>query len=81
MNNDNTSANYGIVMSIRGSVVDVQFANKLPAIYTVLRAGDEEAMVMEVLAQIDEHRVLAIALTPTQGLARGMKVEDTGEPL
>jgi len=81
MNNDKAHANFGSVVSIRGSVVDVQFDNKLPTIYSVLSAGEDEAIVMEVLAQIDEHQVRAIALTPTQGLARGMKVEDTGEPL
>ena len=31
--------------------------------------------------QLDEHRVRGIALNPTQGLARGMTVEDTGGPL
>jgi F-type H+-transporting ATPase subunit beta len=81
MKNCNTTTNYGAVMSIRGSVVDVQFDTTLPEIYTVLRAGKEQAIVMEVLAQIDQHRVRAIALTPTHGLARGMRVEDTGEPL
>ena len=78
---NNNSANYGIVMSIRGSVVDAQFDNKLPAIYSVLHAGEGDAIVMEVHAQLGEHRVRAIALTPTQGLSRGMRVEDTGEPL
>ena len=68
-------------MSIRGSVVDAQFDNKLPAIYSVLHAGEGDAIVMEVLAQLGEHRVRAIALTPTQGLSRGMRVEDTGQPL
>jgi F-type H+-transporting ATPase subunit beta len=34
-----------------------------------------------VLAQLDAHRVRRIALTPTEGLARGMVVEDTGGPL
>jgi F-type H+/Na+-transporting ATPase subunit beta len=34
-----------------------------------------------VLAQLDAHHVRGIALTPTQGLARGMAVEDTGGPL
>ena len=81
MNSNSTSANYGIVMSIRGSVVDAQFDNKLPAIYSVLHAGEGDAIVMEVHAQLGEHRVRAIALTPTQGLSRGMRVEDTGEPL
>jgi F-type H+-transporting ATPase subunit beta len=34
-----------------------------------------------VLAQLDAHHVRGIALTPTQGLARGMAVEDTAGPL
>ena len=68
-------------MSVRGSVVDVKFDSQLPPIYTVLRAGDQQQIVIEVLAQLDAHRVRGIALTPTQGLARGMTVEDTGGPL
>jgi F-type H+-transporting ATPase subunit beta len=63
---------------VRGSVVDIRFDGHLPPIYSVLRAGDEEEIVIEVLAQRDAHRVRGIALTPTQGLARGMAVEDTG---
>jgi F-type H+-transporting ATPase subunit beta len=38
-------------------------------------------IAIEVLAQLDAHRVRGIALTPTQGLARGTAVEDTGGPL
>ena len=38
-------------------------------------------IVIEVLAQRDARHVRGIALTPTQGLARGMAVEDTGGPL
>jgi len=68
-------------VSVRGSVVDVRFDNQLPPIYTVLRTGDQQRIVIEVLAQLDAHRVRGIALTPTQGLARGMTVEDTGGPL
>jgi F-type H+-transporting ATPase subunit beta len=71
----------GVVVSVRGSVVDVRFEGSLPAIYTVLRAGEGGQVVMEVLAQRDERHVRAIALTPTQGLARGMAVADSGGPL
>ncbi len=73
--------NCGVVVSVRGSVVDIRFDEHLPAIYTVLRAGVEKQIVIEVLAQLDGHRVRGIALTPTQGLARGMTAEDTGGPL
>ena len=71
----------GAVASVRGSVVDVRFDKHLPAIHSILRAGREGRIVIEVLAQLDARHVRGIALTPTQGLARGMAVEDTGGPL
>jgi F-type H+-transporting ATPase subunit beta len=67
----------GVVVSVRGSVVDVRFDHHLPPIYSVLRAGNKGQIVIEVLAQLDARRVRGIALTPTQGLARGMAVQDT----
>jgi F-type H+/Na+-transporting ATPase subunit beta len=78
---DGVPANPGTVVSVRGSVVDVRFDAQLPPIYSVLRAGDEQQIVIEVLAQRDVRHVRGIALTPTQGLARGMTVEDTGGSL
>ena len=81
VNMEATSPNLGEVVSVRGSVVDVRFGTRLPPIYTLLRAGKDGEIAIEVLAQIDVHRVRGIALTPTQGLARGMVVEDAGGPL
>ncbi len=75
------SPNHGVVVSVRGSVVDVRFDDRLPPIYSVLRAGANQQIVIEVLAQRDARCVRGIALTGTQGLARGMTVEDTGGPL
>jgi F-type H+-transporting ATPase subunit beta len=71
----------GTVVAVRGSVVDVLFEGQLPPIYSVLRAGAEGQIVIEVLAQRDAQHVRGIALTPTQGLARGMPVANTGGPL
>ncbi len=73
--------NAGVIASIRGSVVDARFDLRLPDIYSVLRSGASGQIVIEVLAQLDPRHVRGIALTPTQGLARGMAVEDTGSPL
>ncbi len=73
--------NLGAVVSVRGSVVDVRFDARLPPIYSVLRAGERGRIVIEVLAQRDARHVRGIALTPTEGLARGMAVQDTGGPL
>ena len=75
------SENTGVVTSVRGSVVDVRFGSALPPIYTLLRAGAEGKIAIEVLSQIDSSHVRGIALTPTQGLARGASVTDTGKPL
>jgi F0F1-type ATP synthase beta subunit len=74
-------SNIGAVVAVRGGVVDVRFDQRLPPIFSLLRAGTEGEMAIEVLSQLAAHCVREIALTPTQGLARGMLVEDTGEPL
>ncbi len=60
---------------MRGSVVDVFFKNNLPPVYTLLRAGKESQIAIEVLTQLDAHHVRGIALTPTEGLARGAAVK------
>lgn len=77
----NLTENLGRVVAIRGSVVDVYFDQQLPPIYTLLRTGAKLEIALEVLSQLDAHRIRGIALTPTQGLARGMAVQDTGAPL
>ncbi|HAT29529.1 MAG TPA: F0F1 ATP synthase subunit beta [Janthinobacterium sp.] len=81
MTEDLGAANLGVIVAVRGSVVDVRFATRLPPIYSLLRAGADGQVAIEVLAQLDEGRVRGIALTPTQGLARGQSVRDTGGPL
>jgi F-type H+-transporting ATPase subunit beta len=81
MTAETAALNIGAVTAIRGSVVDVRFENRLPDIYSVLRTGTDRGVVIEVLTQIDAQHVRGIALTPTQGLARAMPVEDSGLPL
>ena len=81
MENVATATNTGVVVSVRGSVVDVRFDEHLPPVFSVLRTGEGRKIVIEVLEQRDAHRVRGIALTPTDGLARGMVVEDTGGQL
>jgi len=71
----------GKVVSVRGSVVDIWFENDIPSINTVIRTGAKKEIVIEVLAQLDNHRVRGIALTPTQGLARGMEAKNSGKQL
>ena len=81
MNANPNKMNQGTVVAVRGSVVDVRFDVQVPPIYSVLRTGQDRQIVIEVLSQLDALHVRGIALTPTQGLARGMPVEDTGKPL
>jgi F-type H+-transporting ATPase subunit beta len=79
--NPEVSSHTGTITSIRGSVVDVRFEDYLPPINSLLRTGKDGRVVVEVWAQLSATTVRGIALTPTQGLARGMAVKDTGGPL
>jgi F-type H+-transporting ATPase subunit beta len=72
---------HGTVFSVRGSVVDVCFEKYIPPMYTLLHAGKNNEIAIEVLTQLEAHHVRGIALTPTQGLARGMIVETDGKQL
>jgi F-type H+-transporting ATPase subunit beta len=81
MTDQNGPTSFGTIVSVRGSVVDVRFDSNLPPINSLLRVGKEGRIVIEVWAQLDATRVRGIALTATQGLARGMTVENTGGPL
>lgn len=81
MKNDRNLLNCGVTTAIRGSVVDVCFEQHLPPIFTLLHAGNDDQFSLEVTTQLDEQRVRCIALTPTQGLARGVPVISTGGPL
>jgi len=71
----------GKVVSIRSSVVDVRFPRGLPALHTVLHGGDEGDILLEVVSHPDTTTTRTIALTPTQGLAQGSGVKNTGHPL
>ena len=80
MNDSVTSPAQGVVTAVRGSVVEVRFANAIPPIHQLLYA-DEGRIALEVLVQRNAHTVRCIALTLTQGLARGMLVRDSGKVL
>ncbi|MBK7061285.1 MAG: F0F1 ATP synthase subunit beta [Rubrivivax sp.] len=76
-----TALAQGVVTAVRGSVVDVRCAPGLPVIRSLLRTGTDGAVVLEVASQLDAGRVRCIALTSTQGLARGTAVQHSGGPL
>ena len=81
------SVNLGIVKEVEGSVVVVYFEKKLPTIYSKLTClinkgtNQEKEVVIEVEDHIDQHNIRGVAITSTQGLARGDEVVDTGAPL
>ena len=73
----------GRVVQIIGTVVDVEFAQEeIPAIYNALEIELEgEQLVLEVEQHIGNNWTRCLALGPTEGLARGAEVVDTGRPI
>jgi len=73
--------NSGSVVSVRGTVVDVRFPQRMPAVYNQLRVGEDGGVLVEVIAHLSSDTVRCIALTPTRGLCRGAPAADTGGPI
>ena len=74
----------GHVIQITGPVVDIAFpAGALPSIYNAVeieRPG-QEPLTCEVQQHLGNNWVRAVAMTTTDGLARGVSVRDTGAPI
>ena len=79
MNNQNK----GIVSQIIGVVVDVNFPDKLPEIYSALEAKmpNGNILVLEVQQHLGSNNIRAVAMSTTDGLERGAEVVDTGAPI
>ena len=76
--------NEGLITQIIGPVIDVEFAQgELPEIYTALKIYNEngDCTVAEVQQMLGSNRVRTVAMSSTDGLKRGMKVVNTGEPI
>ena len=76
--------NEGLITQIIGPVIDVEFAQgELPEIYNALKIYKEDGsyIVAEVQQMLGSNRVRTVAMASTDGLKRGMKVENTGEPI
>jgi F-type H+-transporting ATPase subunit beta len=74
----------GKVIQITGPVVDIEFpAGQLPAIYNavVISRGDGGKIVCEVQQHLGNNWVRSVAMTTTDGLARGTEARDTGSPI
>ena len=78
----------GKVVQVIGPVVDVEFpAGQLPKIYNALvvkaknTEGKEIDLVCEVQLLLGDNRARAVAMSSTEGMARGLDVVDTGAPI
>jgi F-type H+-transporting ATPase subunit beta len=73
--------NAGRVTAVRGSVIDASFPSRIPAVFNLLEVGAARKVVIEVVAHLTSDTVRGMALTSTQGLARGDGVIDTERSL
>ena len=78
----------GNVIQVMGPVVDVEFPEAgLPAIFTALHITNptiddtEDNLVVEVAQHLGDNVVRCIAMDTTDGLVRGMKAKNTGNPI
>ncbi len=79
----------GKVVAIIGPVIDVQFpVDHIPAIYHAVHVsseGGDTGVPIDVTAEIAQHlgegRARCVAMEPTDGMVRGMKAVDMGEPI
>ena len=81
----------GKIVQVIGPVIDAEFpVGKLPALLNALKIEEKEDktavrpaidLTLEVALHLGENRVRAIAMSSTDGLVRGMKVKDMGEPI
>ena len=72
----------GKITQIIGAVVDVNFENDLPEIYTALEANNSgNRLILEVAQHLGENDVRTIAMDATEGLKRGDEVQNTGKPI
>jgi F-type H+-transporting ATPase subunit beta len=77
--------NVGKVVQVIGPTVDVAFdPDKLPKIYNAIIIEDTERhikLTVEAALHVGDNVVRCIAMDSTDGLVRGMKATDTGDPI
>ena len=71
----------GRIVQIIGAVIDVEFArDSVPSVFDALTVDDTE-ITLEVQQQLGDGIVRTIVLGSTEGLKRGLGVDDTGAPV
>ena len=88
MPDENAKQQPGRIVEIKGVVIDAVFPGELPEIYNALRIdiakqdGQEaHSLIAEVQQHLGDDRVRAVAMDSTDGIARGVEVTDTGQPI
>ncbi len=72
----------GKIKKIIGPVVDVNFGEVLPDIYTALEVmNGNKKIILETEQHLGGGVVRAVAMDTTDGLSRGMEVVNTGAPI
>src|SRR5882672_4193661 len=76
--------NKGKIVQVIGPVVDVEFSDRLPAIYNALtldyKVQDQPVkLTLEVQQHLGDKWVRAVAMSSTEGLKRGQKITATGD--
>jgi len=72
----------GRITQVMGAVIDVQFEGQLPAIMNALETENQgNRLILEVAQHLGENTVRTIAMDSSEGLVRGQKVTDMGEPI
>nr|WP_281267723.1 F0F1 ATP synthase subunit beta [Spiroplasma alleghenense] len=73
----------GEIVQVLGPVVDVKFEEgQVPSLYNALKLeNNENSLTLEVMQHIGDEIVRTIAMGPTEGLVRGIKVTDTGSAI
>ncbi|WP_215405474.1 F0F1 ATP synthase subunit beta [Vibrio gigantis] len=74
----------GKIVKVIGAVVDVEFSGgNSPRVYDALKVTSDEAssLVLEVQQQLGGNIVRCIAMGTSDGLRRGLTVENTGSPI
>ena len=75
---------YGYVVQAVGPIIDVQFKEgELPSILTclIVEKGGNKTLTLEVEQHIGDDTVRCVAMGPTEGIVRGMKVLNTKNPI
>ena len=74
--------NKGVITQIIGPVIDARFDDKLPEIYNALEVFlNGKRIVAEVHSHLGNNTVRAVAMSNTDGLKRGLEINDTMAPI